>query len=173
MDRTSAPTQPSAVRSAALSPAAIAMLAGGLLGWAGVLLKWFKVSVSFGGGTFLGQNVPGLNRSATISGTHDWTGVIALIAGVAVMALGLAVAFLPERGTKKTAAMAAAVGGVVVLLMAVIAFVRVNSVVGIPAGLGGFMRDLTIDAGAAIGLYVSALGGVLGAVGGFLGTKDA
>jgi hypothetical protein len=154
------PSAPPPAASSQIDYAAWALIGGGFLVFIGVYLKWFDFSASVGG----------FSTSASSNGTSDWTGVVAVIAGLVAIGAGGA-ALLLSDDIKRTARLIGATAGVVALIVTVIAFFRVSSVgVDLPTTGGA---AASIDAKAAVGLYVSFLGAVIATVGGAMAMRRA
>jgi hypothetical protein len=164
---------------------AVAAAVGGFLAVVGVFLKWFTARVAFSGASVGGVNIPAINRSQSFNGTEDWTGVVCLIVGVLILLVGIAGILAQEPGQRKAMNTAAAVGGIIVIAMCVVALIRIDSAVGDAksaiedslnasgGGLQGLLDKFTVEAAAAFGLYVSFLGGIVAVVGGFLGARQS
>ncbi len=123
--------------------APIAAIVGGFLALAGVLVGWFGAA------------------GHTFKGTEDWTGAGALATGVVMVLGGLAAMdmFVREPGTRRIGGLAATAAGIITIFLVALAFVRADGVIA-----GG---------GASFGLYVSAIGAVFGAAGGWLSMQAA
>jgi hypothetical protein len=151
---------PQPARSGEIDYAAWALVGGGFLILLGIFLKWFSVTA----------NIAGFSGSISKAGTEDWTGIVALIASLVAIGGGGAAILLADVRIKRSALMAAAIAGVIALVVTVIAFFRANSVgVELPVLAGG--PNASIDAGAAAGLYVSFLGAVIATAGGVLAAR--
>ena len=155
--------QPSTQGSAGtgqMNYAALAVAGGGFLGFIGIFLKWFTVEAS----------VAGFSASASANGTTDWTGVLAAIAALVALAGGAAALIMSDEGIKRMALAVAAIGGVLLLIATVAAFFRTGNVdVSLPAAAEG--GGLSLNGKAAVGLYISFLGGVIATVGAALALR--
>ena len=60
------------MKAGKISYAGVGVAVGGVIGFLGVLVGWFKYSYPLDGGT----------ATVTLSGTADWTGTAAMVAGV-------------------------------------------------------------------------------------------
>jgi len=121
---------------------------GSILAAFGPLLPWWKVTT-----TTLGIEL------STITGTEAWLGIVAFIGGVT--ALGTS-AYLYERINRKGSL------GFVVLGGGAIAFVC--SVIG--ATSGASILGTTFKVSSQVGIFISLLGGLITAMGGYLQTRE-
>jgi hypothetical protein len=169
-----------------LPPGAIVAGIGGLLALFGVFLDWANLTSSLQGGQFAGQQIPAASQSVGASGTSHWTGILALLAAVVALVAAAGIWALRDPATRRTAAMAATGAGAVALLMAVMAFFMTESIAlaDVPGGREAldFARQFAeqlgvqgfgIETSAAIGVFVTAVGGAVAAVGGFLALRGA
>lgn len=169
-----------------MPPGAIVAGAGGLLALIGVFLEWASITTSLEGGQFAGQQIPAGSQSVGASGISHWTGILALLAAAVAVAGAVGVFVLKDASTRRKAAAAATGGGAVAILMAIVAFLMTESIAlaDVPGGrealefarqfaeqlgVGGF----EIDTGVGIGVFVTAIGGAVAAVGGFLALRGA
>jgi uncharacterized membrane protein len=175
------PTTPSRV-----SPPAGAIVAGigGLLTLVGVFLHWARLTSTLEGGQFAGQQFGPASQSVGATGISHWTGILALVAGLVAVAAAIAIVVLQDPGTRRMAAMAAAGGGTLALLMAILGIVMSESIAlgDVPGGKQAldFARQFAeqlgvegfgIDTGPAMGVFVTAMGGALAAGGGFMALR--
>jgi hypothetical protein len=155
-DPASAPRAPT---SDQIDYGAIGLIGGGFLVFVGAYLKWFNFSVS----------VAGFGASAgSASGTADWTGTVAVIAGIVAIGAGGAALLLAEE-IKRVARVVGTGAAVVALIATVIAFFRVNDLASDLAGAAGPAASL--DASAAPGLYASFLGAVIATAAGAMAMR--
>lgn len=154
---------PPARTDASWSLASTLAAVGAFLGPAGVLLGWFHVDVYSKSDIFGTELV----QSRTLSGMKDFTGLVVLAAGLVVGLVAMWALLSSSDGARRASAIVAVVGGLVLLAVAVLGLTRVGSVAD-AASLGA-----TGDrAGtAAMGLWVSAAGGLLATVGGLLARR--
>ena len=124
---------------------------------------WFRVDVYAKSDIFGTQ----LLRSKTFSGLEDVTGVVALAAGFLVVLVVLWMLLLRKRGLHRTATLVAMAGGLVMLATAIFGLTRTGSVAD-AASLGA-TGDRTGT--VALGLWVSATGGLLAVAGGVLARR--
>jgi len=165
------------------SPPAAAIVAGvgGLAALIGVFLHWARLTSSLEGGQFAGQEFGPISRSEGAAGFEHWTGIIALVAALVVVAAAVALVVLRDPATRRMAAMAALGGGAVAVLMAILGVVMSESIAlaDVPGGEQAldFARQFAeqlgvqgfgIDTGPGLGVFVTAIGGAVAAVGGFM-----
>lgn len=165
--------QPAARR--ATPTAAIVAAIGGAVAFVGSFLTWFKGSVSFEGGEFFGVTIPGgtiPEQTVSLAGTKDWTGKVVLALGIIAALLAVVAIVAGEAGTRRLTATLAGVAGILALVVAVIGFVRAEDVAGEGAELGEAL-GVNIDASAGFGVYISAVGALVAAIGGFMARGKA
>lgn len=165
------------------APPAGAIVAGvgGLVALIGVFLNWAKLTSSLEGGEFAGQQFGAASQSVGASGISHWTGILALVAAVVALAAAIGIVILRDPSIGRMAAMAAAGGGAVALLVALLAIFMSETIAlgDVPGGRQAleFARQFAeqlgvegfgIDTGPAIGVFVTAIGGAAAAVGGFM-----
>jgi hypothetical protein len=174
-------TEPTTASGPSLPTGAIVAGIGGLVALVGVFLHWAKLTSSLEGGQFAGQQFGAMSQSVGASGTSHWTGILALVAGLVAVAAAIAIVVFQDSGTRRMAAMTALGGGALALLMAILGIVMSETIaVGdVPGGRQAleFARQFAqqlgvegfgIDTGPAIGVFVTAVGGAVAAVGGFM-----
>ena len=66
------------MKAGKISYAGVGVAVGGVIGFLGVIVGWFKFSYPLNGGT----------ATVTLSGTHDWTGTVAMAAAFGAFAFG-------------------------------------------------------------------------------------
>ena len=165
------------------SPPAAAIVAGvgGVVALIGVFLHWATLTSSLEGGQFAGQQFGPASRSMGAAGLSHWTGIIALVAALVVIAGAVALVVLKDPATRRMAALAALGGGAVALAMAILGVVMSESIAlaDVPGGRQAldFARQFAeqrgvqgfgIDTRPGLGVFVTAIGGAGAAVGGFL-----
>jgi hypothetical protein len=126
--------------------AAGAAAVGGLIAFLGVYLNWFTVTA---GGV-----------QAEVRGTEDWTGLVAVVAGLAALIGGGAAMLIKDSPVGKLGAALAGVGGVFAAAMAIIALLRLDAIAQDVAGGPA-------DGDWATGLWISLIGGLVAMVGGW------
>jgi hypothetical protein len=124
---------------------------GGLLGFAGVFLKWFAYSYPVIGGTTV---------TFQLNGTEDWTGRVAVVAGVCAFAFGCAYVLLSDPMIRKVCLGFMGVGAIFTLAMGIAGLFRATQAVGVPF-LPGATGNVPVSIGQAGGVYLSIAGGVL------------
>ena len=142
--------------------AGVAGAVGGMLGLAGVYLKWFQYSYPVSGGTF----------TQYLNGTEDWTGRVAFIAGVAAFAFGAAYVLLSDPQIRKLTGALMGIGAIFLLAMPLIGFTRTEEAVGQPFLVGiAPGTSVTIARDVAGGLWASLVGGVIAVYGAYLAVR--
>jgi len=132
------------MKAGKISYAGVGVAVGGLIGFLGVIVGWFKFSYPLSGGT----------ATVTLSGTHDWTGTVALAAAVGAFAFGIAYVVLQDPQLRRITGVLGAICSAFLLIMSLVGFSRVG------------------DATAATGLAISFLGGVVAVVGSVLTSRE-
>jgi hypothetical protein len=132
------------MKAGKISYAGVGVAVGGLIGFLGVIVGWFKLSLPVAGGT----------ATVTLSGTHDWTGTVALAAAVGAFAFGIAYVVLQDPQLRRITGVLGAICSAFLLIMSLVGFSRVG------------------DATAATGLAISFLGGVVAVVGSVLTSRE-
>ncbi len=148
-------------RSAQLNYAGVAAALGGLLGFAGVYLKWFEYSYPAAGGTI----------TQSLGGQEDWTGQVAFIAGIATFAFAVAYMLMLDPQIRRITGALMGIAAVLLLGAAIAGLFRVDvatadAVLGVDVGAGGQAAT-----GVAGGLLVSAVGGIFAVVGSVLSLR--
>jgi hypothetical protein len=123
---------------------------GGLLGFVGVFLKWFSYSYPVLGGTATFQ----------LNGNEDWTGRVAIIAGVGAFAFGCAYVILSDPTIRRVCLAFMGIGAIFTLAASIIGLFRSTQAVGVPF-LPGATGNVPVSIGSAGGVYVSVAGGVI------------
>jgi hypothetical protein len=150
--------------SSEITYAGIASAVGGVVGIAGIYVgKWFSYSYV----------AEGARATFYLDGTEDWTGQVAFIAGLAAFAFGIAYILLSDPQIRTITGSLAGVGGIFLLAMAVLAFTRVDEVVGPAPFLPGVEpgQTVTVTTAAAGGLWMSVVGGMCAVYGAFLSVR--
>jgi|GraSoiStandDraft_46_1057282.scaffolds.fasta_scaffold70716_2 hypothetical protein len=136
--------------SSDINYAGIGTAVGGLLGFVGVFLKWFSYSYPLLGGTVTIQ----------MNGSEDWTGRVAIIAGVTAFAFGCAYVILSDPGIRKVCLGFMGIGAIFTLAASIIGLFRATQAVGVPF-LPGATGNVPVAIGLAGGVYLSVAGGVV------------
>lgn len=149
--------------SAQLNYAGVAAALGGLLGFAGVYLNWFKYSYP-GAGVTITQYV---------RGDEDWTGQVAFIAGIATFAFAVAYMLMVDPQIRQITGALMGISAVLLLGASIAGLFRVD-VVATDALLGvDIGQGIQVGRGVAGGLLVSAVGGIFAVVGSVLSLTGA
>ena len=142
--------------SASIDYAAIGVALGGILGFAGVYLNWWKYAYPVSGGTI----------TIYLHGSVDWTGEVAFVAGIAAFAFAIAFMLMPDPQIRKITGALMGISSIFLLAATLIGFFRVDAatadpiLLGVPAG-----QTVQVATGLAGGIYVSFIGGVFALVG--------
>ena len=142
------------MKAGKISYAGVGVAVGGVIGFLGVIVGWFKYSYPLGSGT----------ATVTLSGTHDWTGTVAMAAAFGAFAFGGAYVLLQDPQLRRITGVLGAVCSAFLLIMSLAGFSRVADAVGVPAA--------TFTTAAGAGLVISFLGGVLAVVGSVLTSRE-
>lgn len=149
---------------------ALAMLlvaVGGGVALVGAFLGWFRLSLWSSSG-FFGRELLG---TETFSGTEDWTGVVAISVGIMVVLFAVVSMIFAEARVRRLVCNAVVLGGILIAVAALMAFLRVGEVTAsldVGSGLAG-----TREGSAAFGVPISGLGGALAVLGGFVARRLA
>ncbi len=153
-------------QSASWSLAVVLAGLGGLLGAVGAFTTWFSATAVRRTEIFGSEVV----ATSDVNGTGDWTGLLAVMAGVLVGVVAVAALLITVRGLRRAVGVVAVVGGLAILGAAVAAYLRVDDVAKIRLALeGGAGVDVRVAAGA--GLYLSAGGGAIALVAGIVARR--
>lgn len=155
--------QESPAKTASWPLAMLLAALGALLALVGAFTSWFTTSV------FHETEIFGSERVASVSapGTHDWTGVVAMAVGLIVGLLAIVGLLFTDPGVRRIAATFAFVGGLLLVALALVAFVRAGSVAGgLDVGRVNGPDQLRRESGASFGIILAGLGGALAALGG-------
>jgi hypothetical protein len=142
------------MKAGKISYAGVGVAVGGLIGFLGVMVGWFKYSYPQGSGT----------TSVTLGGTADWTGTAAMAAAFGAFAFGGAYILLQDAKLRRIFGVLGAVCAAFLLIMSLSGFGRISDAVGAPASV--------FTTGAGTGLVISFVGGVVAMVGSFLASRE-
>lgn len=140
------------MKAGKISYPGVAVAAGGVLGIMGVFLTWFSFSYVLGGQGF----------SVQLSGLHDWSGSVALIAGFGAFGFGAAYVLLDDPQIRRITSILMSVSAAFLLFMPIVGLMRIHSVATVPGASTGFGEGLTL----------SFVGGVVAVVGSFLASRE-
>lgn len=150
--------------SAQLNFAAAAVALGGILGFAGVYLNWFKYSYPVSGGIL----------TIYLDGNADWTGQVAFIAGIAAFAFAVSYVLFEDPQIRSLTGILMGIAAVLLLGACIAAFFRVDSATASPVLLGvASGASIEVSTGVAGGLLVSSVGGIFAVVGAVLSLRPA
>jgi hypothetical protein len=141
-----------------ISYGGIAAAIGGLIGLLGVYIGWWQYTLT----------ASGVAATVRVDGSTDWTGSVAVVASIAVLAFGAAFVIMTDPVIRRFSTWIVAVGGIVMLVVAGIAFGRAPDVIGTPALLTVMGGSGQLATDVAVGLYGSAVGGIFALVGAIL-----
>jgi hypothetical protein len=148
--------------SAQLNFAAVAVALGGILGFAGVYLNWFKYSYPVSGGSIV----------VYMTGNADWTGQVAFIAGIAAFAFAVSYVLFADPQIRSLTGILMGVAAVLLLGACIAAYFRVDSATASPVLLGvAAGTTVQVSTGVAGGLLVSSVGGIFAVVGAALSLR--
>ena len=142
------------MKAGKISYPGVGVAVGGLIGFLGVMVGWFKYAYPLGNGT----------ATVTLNGTNDWTGAVAMAAAVGAFAFGGAYVLLDDPNVRRIAGVLMAVCSAFLLVMSLFGFGRISDAVGTPASV--------FTTGAGMGLVISFVGGVVALVGSFLASRE-
>jgi hypothetical protein len=142
------------MKAGKISYAGVGVAVGGVIGFLGVIVGWFKFSYPLGSGT----------ATVTLSGTHDWTGTVAMAAAFGAFAFGGAYVLLQDAQLRRIIGVLGAVCSAFLLIMSIAGFGRVSDAIGVPAAV--------FTTAAGTGLVLSFLGGVIAVVGSVLTSRE-
>jgi hypothetical protein len=142
------------MKAGKISYAGVGVAVGGVIGFLGVIVGWFKYSYPLGDGT----------ATVTLSGTHDWTGTVAIAAAFGAFAFGSAYVLLQDAQLRRITGVLGAVCSAFLLIMALSGFGRISDAIGFPASV------FTTTVGT--GLAISFAGGVTALVGSVLTSRE-
>ena len=142
------------MKAGKISYAGVGVTVGGVLGFLGVLVGWFSYSYPLNGGT----------ATVNLSGTADWTGTAALVAGIAAFAFGGAYVLIQDAKLRRTIGILMAISSAFLLVMSLVGFGRVAEAVGMPTS--------NFTTATHTGLVISFAGGVIAMVGSLLASRE-
>jgi hypothetical protein len=142
------------MKAGKISYAGVGVAGGGVIGFLGVIVGWFKYSYPLDNGT----------ATVTLSGIHDWTGALAMAAAFGAFAFGGAYLLLQDAKLRRTIGILGAVSAAFLLIMSISGFGRVSDAVGVPAPV--------FTTAAGTGLVISFAGGVIALVGSILASRE-
>jgi hypothetical protein len=151
-------------RSATWSLAVTLVALGGFLATVGVFLGWWDVT-GYRESEIFGRE---LVSQDTLAGTTNWTGLLALAAGVVVGVVAIAALLTGDAGVRRASIPTALAGGLLVVASAALGLVQATEVA--QANLAD--PQLTAEGSAAMGLFLSVLGGLLAVIGGMLARRS-
>jgi hypothetical protein len=152
------PATAEAVAASEISYGGIAAAIGGLIGLLGVYIGWWQYTLT----------ASGVAATVRVDGSTDWTGSVAVVASIAVLAFGAAFVIMTDAMIRRFSTWIVALGGIVMLVVAGIAFGRASDVIGTPALLTVMGGSGQLATDPAVGLYGSAVGGIFALVGAIL-----
>ena len=141
-----------------ISYGGIAAAIGGLIGLLGVYIGWWQYTLT----------ASGVAATVRVDGSTDWTGSVAVVASISVLAFGATFVIMSDRMIQRFSTWIVALGGIVLLVVAAIAFGRASDVIGTPALLVVMGGSGQLATDVAVGLYASAVGGIFALVGAIL-----
>lgn len=136
---------------------------GGAAAAAGVFLGWWQAT-SYRESEIFGRE---LVEEQTIAGTAHWSGTVALVAGVVVIGAAVAGLFLAAGG-RRSAAIAVMVAGVLIAATALFGATQAASVAEAELAASG----LVVEGSISGGLFLSAAGGAVAVIAGFLDLRS-
>jgi hypothetical protein len=142
------------MKAGKISYAGVGVAVGGLIGFLGVMVGWFKYSHPLGNGT----------ATVTLSGTADWTGTVAMAAAFGAFAFGGAYLLLQDAKIRRITGVLGAVCSAFLLIMSLSGYGRISDAVGVPVAV--------FTTAAGTGLAISFAGGVVAMVGSFLASRE-
>jgi len=142
------------MKAGKISYAGVGVTVGGVIGFLGVLVGWFSYSYPLNGGT----------ATVNLSGTADWTGTVALVAGIAAFAFGGAYVLIQDPKLHRTIGVLMAIASAFLLVMSLVGFGRVAEAVGVPTSI--------FTTSTYTGLVISFAGGVIAMVGSLLASRE-
>jgi hypothetical protein len=148
------------MRSDTITYPGVGVAVGGLFGALGVFADWFSYTATIAGGRL----------TIGISGTEDWSGRIAVVAGFSALLFGAAYLLLQDPAIRRWTGVAMGASSAVLLVMTLFGVLRVNAVVP-NAVVGSGLGDIPFSASVAAGLGVSFIGGVVAFVSSFLAIR--
>lgn len=151
-------------RSATWSLTVTLVALGGFLAAAGVFLGWWEVD-GYRESEIFGRE---LVLEDTLAGRASWTGVLALLAGLVVGVLAIVSLLVGSHDLQRILPVVAMAGGLVILASAALGMLQSDEV----ARASVDAADLSVEGSAGIGLFLSAAGGALAAIGGLVARRE-
>jgi hypothetical protein len=143
------------MKAGKISYAGVGVAVGGVIGFLGVMVGWFKFSFPLGNGT----------ATVSLHGTADWTGTAALIAAFGAFAFGGAYLLVDDAKLKKLMSVLMGASSACLLMFSIFGYTRISDAVGIPAA--------QFTSGAGKGIVISFAGGVVALVGSLLASRES
>jgi hypothetical protein len=143
------------MKAGKISYAGVGVAVGGVIGFLGVMVGWFKFSFPLGNGT----------ATVSLHGTADWTGTAAMIAAFGAFAFGGAYLLVADAKLKKLTSVLMGASSAFLLMFSIFGYTRISDAVGAPAAI--------FTSGAGKGLAISFAGGVVGLVGSLLASRES
>ena len=140
-------------RSATWSLTVTLVALGGSLAVVGIFLGWWQVA-GYRESEIFGRE---LVLEDTLAGTANWTGILAIIS-----------LLVESDDLRRILPVVAAAGGLVILACAALGMLQSAEV----ARANVDAADLSVEGSAGIGLFLSAAGGALAAVGGLVARRQ-
>jgi len=151
-------------RSATWSLTVTLVALGGSLAVVGIFLGWWQVA-GYRESEIFGRE---LVLEDTLAGTANWTGILALAVGLVVGVLAIISLLVESDDLRRILPVVAAAGGLVILACAALGMLQSAEV----ARANVDAADLSVEGSAGIGLFLSAAGGALAAVGGLVARRQ-
>jgi len=142
------------MKAGKISYAGVGVAVGGVIGFLGVMVGWFKYAYPVGNGSV----------TVTLSGTADWTGTVAMAAAFGAFAFGGAYVLLQDPQLRRITGVLGAVCAAFLLIMSLSGFGRISEAIGAPTTV--------FTTAAGLGLAISFAGGVTAMVGSFLTSRE-
>jgi hypothetical protein len=143
------------MKAGKISYAGVGVAVGGVIGFLGVMVGWFKFSFPLGNGT----------ATVTLHGTADWTGAAAMIAAFGAFAFGGAYLLVDDAKLKKLTSILMGASSAFLLMFSIFGYTRISDAVGAPAAV--------FTSGAGKGIVISFAGGVVALVGSLLASRES
>ena len=143
------------MKAGKISYAGVGVAVGGVIGFLGVIVGWFKFSFPLGNGT----------ATVTLHGTADWTGTAAMIAAFGAFAFGGAYLLVADVKLKKLTSILMGASSAFLLMFSIYGYTRISDAVGVPAA--------QFTSGAGKGIVLSFVGGVIALVGSLLASRES
>jgi len=143
------------MKAGKISYPGVSVAAGGALGIIGVFLTWFSFSYAANG-----QGIV-----VHLSGLHDWSGSVALVAAFGAFGFGAAYVIMEDTQIRRVMGILMSISSAFLLFMPIVGMLRLDSVADVPGASTSF----------GDGMVISFVGGVIAVAGSFLAAraKDA